>query len=299
MQNFEIASKIREIRDQISEIHEEIEILDLRVQNKNTEVDSLKEKRDSLNAKVKELSEKPREIMEDRKDMWENISETTEEKKKIFKEMKPHIKRMGEIRKVRDELNEASRGTLDRLKENYLNTKKNLLTSDINLKNELFLYQYIFEIRDRLLIKMEADKQHQRIIRIREVDLAKYNQEINRMEGQIGDLKSQSHEGLETAKELWARRDELREKAQKEHKAFIEGLKQLKGLQRQIWERRKKIHQLYRQIDDWKKEFKKSHEERKRSDKGRKLKDAVAKYKKGEKLSLEELSLVMESGEMK
>jgi uncharacterized coiled-coil DUF342 family protein len=299
MQNFEIASKIREIREKIGEIKEEIEILDLRVQNKNTEVESIKEKRDSLNAKVKELSQKPKEIMAERKDMWENISEANEERKKIFKGMQPHLQRIGEIRKIRDDLNEASRGTLDRLKENYISTRKNLLESDISLKNELFLFQYLFEIRDRLLVKREADIQHQRIVRVKEVDLAKYNKELQKMEGAIGSLKSQSHEGLETAKDLWAQRDELREQAQKEHKAFIDGIKQLKGFQKQVWEKRKKIQQFYRQIDDWKKEFKKSPEERKKADKGRKQRDAVAKYKRGEKLSLEELSLVMESGEMK
>jgi uncharacterized coiled-coil DUF342 family protein len=231
--------------------------------------------------------------------MWDNISETNEEKKKIFKEMQPYLQKIGDIRKVRDTLNEASRGTLERLKENYINTRSNLLNSDISLKNELYLYQNLFELRDRLLIKREADTQHQRIVRIKEVDLARFNEDLRKMEGQIGDLKSQSHEGLETAKEMWARRDSIREKAQKEHKAFIDGMKQLKGLNKQIWERRKRIQQLYRKIDDWRKEFKKSPEERKKADKGRKQKDAVAKYKRGEKLSLEELSLVMESGEMK
>lgn len=299
MQNFEIASKIREIRENIGETKEEIEILDLKVQNKNTEVEVIRERRDRLNEQVKNLSKKPKEIMAERKDMWDNISETNEEKKRIYKEMQPLLQRIGEIRKVRDELNEASRGTLDRLKENYQSTNQNLLISDISLKNELFLFQYLFELRDRLLIKREADSEHQRIVRIKEVDLAKFNVELRKMEGQIGDLKSQSHEGLETAKDMWSKRDALRDKAQKEHMAFIDGIKQLKGLNKQIWERRKKIQQLYRQIDEWKKEFKKTPEDRKRSDKGRKEKDAVAKYKRGEKLSLEELSLVMESGQMK
>ena len=299
MQNFEIAGKIRDIREKIGEIREEIEILDLRIQNKNTEVESIKEKRDSLNQQVKELSQKPKEILEERKDVWENITETNEEKKKLFKEMQPFLQRIGELRKVRDQYNEASRGTLDRLKENYISTRENLIHSDISLKNELFLYQYLFELRDRLKMKSEADTYHHQIVRIKEVDLAKYNEQLNEMEGQIGELKEQSHEGLETAKSMWARRDEIREKAQQEHKSFLEGMNQLHKLKKQVWEKRKKMQQLYRQIDEWKKEFKKSPEDRKKADRGRKQSEAVAKYKRGEKLSLEELSLVMESGEMK
>ncbi|MGA1848437.1 MAG: hypothetical protein ACMUHB_03765 [Thermoplasmatota archaeon] len=299
MQNFEIAQKIKDIRERISEIKEEVDIINVRIQNKSTEVDSIRERRDRLNDQVKQLSRKPKEIMEERKEVWEGISETNEEKRKVFKEMQPFLQRIGELRKERDIYNDASRGTLDRLKENYQSTMENLISSDINLKNELYLYQYLFELRDRLLVKSRADQVHQQIVRIKEVDLSKYNTELRSMEKQIGELKSQSHEGLEEAKELWSRRDEIRERAQKEHKAYIEAVKQLRNLNRQGWERRKKVQELYRQIDDWKKEFKKSHEERKRSDMGRKTKDAVAKYKRGEKLSLEELSLVMESGEMK
>ncbi|MBN1389216.1 MAG: hypothetical protein JXA22_01090 [Candidatus Thermoplasmatota archaeon] len=299
MQNFEIVGKIKELRDRIGEIKEEIEILDLRYHNRNTEVESFREKRDALNQQVKELSQKPREILEGRKDVWGNISETNEEKKKIFREMQPFLQRIGELRKVRDDFNEASRGTLDRLKENYISTRENLLSSDISLKNELFMYQYLFELRDRLLVKREADTFHSRIVRIKEMDLAQYNEQLNQMEEQIGELKSRSHDGLETAKSLWARRDEIRENAQKEHKAFLDGMNQLRNLKKQIWEKRKKMQQLYRQIDEWRMEFKKSPDERKRADRGRKQTEAVAKYKRGEKLSLDELSLVMESGEMK
>ncbi|MFO8052060.1 MAG: hypothetical protein R6V01_10260 [Thermoplasmatota archaeon] len=299
MQNFEIAQKIRDIRDRISEIKEESDILQVKIQNKITEVDSLREKRDQLNKRVQELSRKPKDIMSERKDMWENIEETNEEKKRIYRHMQPYLQRIGELRKVRDRYNDGSRGTLDRLLDNYYSTKENLLTSDVNLKNELFLYQYLFEIRDRLLIKAHADMVHQEIVKIKEVDLAKFNKELNDMESQIGELKSQSHEGLEEAKELWNKRDAIRDLAQKEHKAYIEAVNQLRSLKKQNWEKRKQIRDHYRKIDDWKKEFKKSPKERVQADRGRRTKDAVAKYKKGEKLSLEELSLVMESGEMK
>ncbi|MEA3558626.1 MAG: hypothetical protein U9R75_05165, partial [Candidatus Thermoplasmatota archaeon] len=123
--------------------------------------------------------------------------------------------------------------------------------------------------------------------------------ELHGMESQIGELKSQSHDGLEEAKELWNKRDSFRDLAQKEHKAYIEAVKQLKSLNKQSWEKRKQIRDIYRKIDDWRKEFKKTPKERMQADQGRKTKDAVAKFKRGEKLSLEELSLVVESGEMK
>ncbi len=299
MQNFEVAQKIKDVREKISELMEEVDIINVKIENRSTEVDAIKERRDNLNDKVKELSQKPKEIMSERKGMWENIDQTSGEKKKIFKEMQPFLQKIGELRKVRDVYNDISRGTMDRLKDNYTSTRKNLLSSDINLKNELYLYQYLFELKARLLVKRKADNIHHDIIMIKEVDLFKYNEELRSIEQQIGGLKSQSHDGLVTAKELWQQRDEIRDKAQNEHKSFIEGIKQLKILKKQGWEKRKKIQQHYREIDEWRKEFKRSPEERKRSDTGRKTKDAVAKYKRGEKLSLEELSLVMESGEMK
>lgn len=299
MRNHDIAQKIRDIREKISELREEDEILSVKIKNKMAEVDSLKEKRDELNNQVKELSSKPKEIMTQRKEVWGNIEDMNEEKKSLYKKMQPYLQRIGELRKVRDELNHASRGRLDRLVKNMEQTSNSLLTDDLSLKNELYQYDFLFEIRDRILIKARADAIHQEIVRIKEVDLKEYNQVIDKMENRIGGLKSQSHEGLMTAKEIWTKRDEIRDEAQKYHKEFIQALNSAKEIKKQGWKLKKEINSLYREIDNWKKEFDKSPAERKKADNSRRLEEVLAKYKKGESLSLEELSLLVESGKMK
>ncbi|HHD16872.1 MAG TPA: hypothetical protein ENK47_09200 [Euryarchaeota archaeon] len=298
MQNFEIASKIRELRDRISELREEEEILALKIENKFNEMEAVKKRRDELNDKVRELSRKPKDILQKRKEMWENIENMTTEKKNLFREMQPYLRRIGELRKLRDSYNEASRGTLERLKENLKETEKNLLKDDLSLKNELYLYNYLFELRDRLLVKARADAVHREIVRIKEEELSRFNKILSEFDTGIDDLKSNSHEGLMTAKEMWARRDEIREKAQKEHQAFIDGMKIVSDLKKKRWKIKREMTALYRQIDEWKKEFKKSPKERMSSDRDRKLKEALIKYKKGDKLSLEELSILVESGKM-
>jgi uncharacterized coiled-coil DUF342 family protein len=296
MQNFEIAQKIRDIREKISELRDEEEILHVKIRNKQSEVDSVRDRRDELNAKVKDLSKKPKEILAKRKEVWDNIEEMNEEKKKLYREMQPYLQRIGELRKIRDSYNQASRGTFERLLNTYNGTKDNLLKDDISLKNELYLYNFLFEIRDRLMVKARADAIHQEIVRIKEVDLKKYNEVMGEMEDNIGEMKSESHEGLMTAKEMWSKRDSIRDDAQKEHKAFIEGMNVVKSLKKERWKLKKEITALYREIDEWKKEFKKGPQERMRSDKDRRLQDALAKYKRGESLSLDELSLLVESG---
>ncbi len=296
MQNFEIAQKIRDIREKISELRDEGDILEVKIQNKISEVESIRQRRDELNNKVKDLSRKPKEILAKRKEVWENIEEMNEEKRNLYKEMQPYLQRIGELRKVRDAYNQASRGTLDRLLNSYEGTTNNLLKDDISLKNELYLYNFLFEIKDRLMVKARADVIHKEIVRIKEVDLKRFNEVMGEMEDNIGEMKSESHEGLQTAKELWTMRDNIREEAQKEHKAFIEGMNVIKNMKRDVWKIRKEVTTLYREIDEWKKEFKKGPQDRQRSDMDRKLQDALAKYKRGESLSLEELSLLVESG---
>ena len=182
--------------------------------------------------------------------------------------------------------------------KNMEQTSDSLLKDDLSLKNELYQYDFLFEIRDRILIKARADAIHQEIVRIKDVDLKEYNQIIDKMEDQIGGLKSQSHEGLVTAKEIWTKRDEIREEAQKYHKEFIKALNSSKEIKKQGWTLKKEINSLYREIDNWKKEFDKSPAERKVADNSRRLEEVLAKYKKGESLSLEELSLLVESGKM-
>ncbi len=296
MQNFEIAQKIRDIREKISELRDEGDILEVKIQNKISEVESIRQRRDELNNKVKDLSRKPKEILAKRKEVWENIEEMNEEKRNLYKEMQPYLQRIGELRKVRDAYNQASRGTLERLLNSYEGTINNLLKDDISLKNELYLYNFLFEIKDRLLVKARADVIHREIVRIKEVDLKRFNEVMGEMEDNIGEMKSESHEGLQTAKELWTMRDNIREEAQNEHKAFLEGMNVIKNMKREVWKLRKEVTTLYREIDDWKKEFKKGPQDRLRSDMDRKLQDALAKYKRGESLSLEELSLLVESG---
>ncbi len=298
MQNFEIAGKIREVREKINELRDEEEIIHVKIKNKLSEVDSFKDKRDELNDKVKDLSQKPKQILEKRKAVWENIEEMNTEKRTIYKEMQPYLQRIGELRKVRDSHNHASRGTFDRLKMNFEQTKDNLLNDDISLKNELYLYDFLFELRDRLIVKSMADVIHREIVRVKEIDLKKYNKEMGEMEHEIGDLKSESHEGLISAKEFWAKRDDVRDEAQAQHKAFINALNEVKALKKHGWKIKKEVTSYYRKIDELKKEFDKSPQERRRSDNDRRLVDVLAKYKSGESLSLEELSLLVESGKM-
>lgn len=299
MQNFEIAAKIREVREKIGEMRDEEEIINVKIKNRFQDVDNFRDRRDKLNAEVKELSQKPKEILDKRKNVWDNIGEMNSEKKKIFRKMQPYLQRIGELRRVRDTYNHASRGTLERLQSIYQGTMENLINDDVSLKNELYLYNFLFELRDRLNVKAKADVIHKEIVRIKEEELSRFNKEMGVMEDEINDLKSESHDGLISAKDMWARRDEIREEAQKMHKSFIEAMNKVKDLKKKRWKLKKEINDLYRQIDDWKKEFKKSPQERQRADQGRRLEEALVKYKKGESLSLEELSLVLESGQLK
>jgi uncharacterized coiled-coil DUF342 family protein len=190
MQNFEIAAKIREIREKISELRDEDEILQVKIKNKFQEVDSFRDRRDKLNQQVKELSQKPKDILEKRKDVWDNIGEMNDEKKKIFKKMQPYLQRIGELRKVRDSYNHASRGTLERLRSIYQGTMENALNDDVSLKNELYLYNFVFELRDRLNVKAKADVIHQEIVRIKEEDLSKFNKELGLKEEEINELNA-------------------------------------------------------------------------------------------------------------
>jgi len=299
MQNFEIKARIKELQDQLAQVKSEEDILHVQLRNRINEVKEVQSRRDELNRKVKELSRKPKEILEDRKEIWDDIKETNRDKKKIFSMMQPYLQRIGELRKIRDAYNSASRGTLDKLQDQYDSTMTSLMGSDINLKSELYLYGLLFDIRDRMVLKREADSVHTEIVRIKEKDLSCFNRELNGMEDVIGQMKERSHEELETAKSFWSERDSIREKAQKEHERFLEINSMIKDIKRDIGRKKKERRGIINRIDDWRKEFKKSHGQRVESDKARRLEEARKKYKRGESLSLDEMGLLLESGELK
>ncbi len=299
MQNFEIVAKIKELQAELDDVRSEEDLLHVRLKNKITEVKEAQKKRDDLNDAVKELSRKPKDILTERRDIWDDIKGTNEEKRKLFRQMQPYLQRIGELRRIRDDYNNTSRGTLERLQENFESTREALLSFDINLKNELYLYSYLFEIRDRILIKREADMIHREIVRIKEEDLSKFNNEIQKMEGFIGEMKERSHSDLEAAKGLWDERDSTRELAQREHRKFLDINGQIREIKGSIGEKRRERNGLWKQINKWRDEFKKSGVERQQSDRNRRLLDARAKYKRGESLSLDEMGLLLDAGDLK
>ena len=299
MKNHEIAQKIRDLRAEIGEIKEEEDLLHVRLRNKINEAKKTQAKRDELNKVVQKLSRKPKELMGERKEIWDDIKDKNSKKRNVIKEIKPYLRRIGELRKERDVYNSASRGTMDRLVENYNGIKKTLMESDMNLKNELSSFEFLFELRDRLYAKKQADRLHMEIVRIKEEELSRYNERIDNIEETIGEMKEKSHEELQAAKEMWSERDEVRDEAQKFHAQLMELNNEIRDIKKDIGKQKRKKKELIRRIEDWKREFKKSKEERAESDKNRRLTEAREKYKRGESLSLDEMGLLLEAGELK
>lgn len=299
MKNFEIVTKIKELQAELKVMNEEEDILHVQLRTRINEAKSAQEKRDELNLKVKELSQKPRELLGERKDLWDGIKETSGMKREVIREIQPYLRRIGELRSIRDDYNRASRGLIERLNENYESTRTSLLETDINLKNELYLYQFLFELRDRIFTKNNADRIHKEIVRIKEVDLSKYNQHLTELDDRIGEMKDKSHSELEEAKGLWSERDQVRDEAQKYHQNLMDINKIIRDIKRDINRKRKEKREIIRRIEDWRREFKKDRNGRDRSDKQRKLKEALSKYKRGESLSLDEMGLLLEAGELK
>ncbi len=298
MRNFEIVGKIKELQSKLADVKTEENGLHVQMKMKITEAKAVQGERDRLNDEVKELSQKPRNILEERKDIWDSIKGTNEEKKKIFKEMQPQLQKIGELRKVRDEYNRASRGTMEKLHDYLTSTMEPLIKSDINLKNELYMYQFLFELRDRIITKREADRIHREIVRIKEEELSKFNRTLGALEGQIGEMKEKSHTNLKLARELWSERDGVRDIAQKRHNEYLELNRQIKEIKKKIDTVKKERWGIINEIDQWRNEFKKSDKERKDADRGRRLKDAMEKFRNGESLSLDEMGLLLEAGEL-
>jgi uncharacterized coiled-coil DUF342 family protein len=299
LKNFEIISKLKELREQMSVLKEEEDLLHVQLRNRINEARDLQAKRDDLNAKVKELSSKPREILTERNEIWEDIKGFSDGKRKLIRQIQPYLQRIGEIRKVRDAYNAAGRGTMERLLENYQSTADHLLKTDINLKNELYMFETLFSMRDRIYVKRKADKLHREIVRIKEVDLAKYNKQMEDLDIQIDVAKERSHTDLEAAKGLWSERDTIRAEAQNFHKQYLDKNREIKDIKKNIDRKKREKHDLFTHIDSWALELKKSPEERRQLDGQRRLNDAVAKYKRGESLSLEEMGMLLEAGELK
>lgn len=290
--------KVNELRTQITRDERELRSLFNELRLHRTNMGELKEKRDLLNSQVKEIVAKARELKEKRDGVNTKISELKDVKNARISASQQVSDEIGKLKAERDALNKVSRGTVDIISKAYSAELDTFLNADVPLHHEIDVLGRLVQLEERLKAAMKADEVHKKI---QETYDATVSQQVGSGENigstikELAEISQQYH--LEMI-DLYKKVDEMRKDADLYHAQIKEKFGVTEPLRARIDPLKQRIAQLRDELSSYLeklndiqlvKDEKKQQEQR-----------VVAKEKleKTGKMSLQDLKVLMENGDL-
>ncbi|WP_445476191.1 coiled-coil protein [Methanococcoides methylutens] len=263
-----------------------------------TNIDELKEKRDKLNAQVKELALKAREEKRLRDAVNEKIAEIKASNEKIRGEKDKVTGSISELKAKRDEYNKLSRGSVDSLTKAYAAELDKFLNADIPLKHEIDIFGKLTDLQQRIDSASTADDIHKKI-----VETYKQSESIYKSDGTVGgnikDLAEESQKHHLAMLDSYKKVDELRKEADMYHSQIKETYDVVAPIREKIDPLKVKISQLRDELSIYLDKLNDIQLEKDEKKVDEQHIVAKEKFEKTGKMSLQDLKLLMEKGDIK
>ncbi len=294
----ELKDTVNNYRKEISQHEKSLKGVFEELKLHKTNIDELKEKRNELNAKVRELAKKAREEKTQRDDINKKIADLKSRRNEVAGERNKVVKDINDLKKKRDQYNEQSKGSLETLSKAYAEDLDKFLNADIPLKHELDLFEKLNELEKRLEAAKAANHFHKQVINIYENtrDIGDEERDVSKEIKQLAEKSQQHH--LNMIK-LYNQVDEIRKEADKFHSQIKETYQVIAPTREKIDPLKTKISNLRDELSiylDRLNDIQTHKDEQKKSDQHVAAKE---KFEKTGKLSLDELRVLMDKGDIK
>ncbi len=296
----ELEQKAQYYEDKIFEEKQKIRILIEDITKTQSNVENIRKDRDNLNLQVKGLISDAMKKKEERDEYHKKIAALKEERAKLEQYIAPHAHRISEMKKIRDKYNDFARGSAEVLKKKVEDSFKALMELDLSLKDETTLYEITMELSDRYYAKKNADKVHAEMQKYFDDNMRPTDEKLEAINNQIQELHVRAQALHEEAMAEFKKKDELRKESDKVHSRVIESAKGRSEVQAEIDAHREKIDEYSFLKECCLRELRRL--EGLEQSKKRNAQLEVAKQKlerKGGKLGLEDLKVLLESGHLK
>jgi uncharacterized coiled-coil DUF342 family protein len=294
-----------QIKRQIERVREKLDaewrILDgifTKIKEKNNEINEQKRQRDEFNQLVKNMIGEAKELQKERDDIRKTTNPMREVIKNLRLNIKEYAKQINELKNIRDGKHREAKGSLNGLKDNISASLTTLLNLDLSLKDEITLFNMIFSTRDRYQAKQLADDIHSQIQDVYTA-LKESENQIMSIESQIAKTNQEAQDKHNESVTKFKQKDEARNRSNELHQQVVNGFKDLKTLKSQAFESKKTVAELKGQLNALYKKLKAGARKRQEIAKKDKLEGAKKKLKGEKKMGLDELRLLIESGEFK
>ncbi len=294
----ELKGKVNELRSKIEKSERQLASIFKELKLNRTDIDELKEKRDSLNQQVKEKVAKAQELRSRRDDINKEISDYKGKRSDINSKTQELFSGIAGLKEQRDECNKFSHGSVDSLSKAYEAELEAFLNKELPLAVEIKIFQKLSDLNKRLDAAQKANELHSEIQeRYRESKgIHKEGDEFHEIIQQLSDESQACHlEMLENFKSA----DEIRKEANMYHAQLTDKIANVNLIKEKIDPLKTSIANSRKELTLYLEKLKDVQITKDEHKVSQKHSDAREKLQKNARLSLEDLKLLIEKGDVK
>jgi len=298
MSEKELKNKVNDLRTQIGQHDRELKSIYKELKLHRTNMDDLKTKRNELNSKVKALVKKAREAKSKRDAFNEKIASLKSTRNEIQDNKRQFSSEISELKSKRDDLNKISKGSVETLSKSYVADLDVFVNADIPLNHEIDLYERLLSMKERLDAAFDANKVHQEL-----VEAYESSKEVFDTHADVGDeiqgLAEQSQKYHLEMIDIYKQVDEVRKEADLAHSQITAKFEATAPIRERIDPLKEKIAHLREELDVYLEKLNEINLEKDEKKQEEHLESAKEKLDKNGRLSLEDLKVLMEKGDLK
>ena len=294
----DVRMELAEQRSRFKDAKENIRSLIDDAKRIRSENDALKNRRDELNQESKNILQNAREHQARRDEINQMVGELRQQKREVSRDMRQKIDHLVSAKRERRALNQEAGAPRQMLENQVVGGLKTLLGMDMALKNEAVLFELFFEWRDRLWAKEKADEVHESM-QEEWKEKSHVEEKAQALYDEIGRLFEASNREHSEAIRLFQEREETMAAADERHKAWVASIQEAKEKQKAIDAAKREADSMRDKMKKLEKELTKMVGWKRAREEQQKFEGAKKKMDGGEKMSMDDLKLLLEKGALK
>jgi uncharacterized coiled-coil DUF342 family protein len=294
----ELKNKADELRIQIDHLDRELKSIYRQLKLHRTNMDDMKAKRDELNSRVKGLVAKAREAKSKRDSLNARISSLKASRNEIDGMKRQCTDEISELKSKRDSLNNLSKGSVETLSKAYFADLDTFFNADIPLKHEMDLFERLVAMKTRLDAAFDANEVHRKLTEAYESSKNVFASGGD-LGGEIHELAEQSQKYHLEMIDLYKQVDELRKEADLAHSEISSKISVTAPLRERIDPIKAKMTQLRDELGIYLGKLEDLHIQKDEKKQEEHLVVAKGKLDRNARMSLEDLKVLMEKGNLK
>ena len=298
MNEKELKNKANDLRTQVDHHERELKSIFRELKLHRTNTDDLKVKRDALNSRVKGLVAKARDVKSKRDSINAKIAALKSSRNEVHEKSRKFSDDISELKTKRDDLNKLSKGSVETLSKAYAADLDLFLNADIPLKHEVDLFGRLLDLKERLGAAFDANDIHLKLMKTYEAskDVFESREDFG---DEIGKLAEESQKYHLEMIDFYNQADELRKAADEAHRQISEKYSVTAPIREKIDPLKKKIAALRDELGIYLEKLNDIQIEKDDKKQEEHLVVAKEKLEKSGRLSLEDLKVLMEKGDLK